>query len=272
MEVFLSVVLLNNESWWLKLGSYSGCWLRIWWLIYWFPVAIWWWIEWIFSGEFLFESKHWQLGPIGAHPNSKDSANPSLQLRPAVEEAHHWLLRQQTQPGRKQQHRSTHFLSGGWNDHSGESYVIMFWKAIGLDRIKKMHCHLSHLECIWVSPCVNRCHYPKKRKQQVHGFRPSSSHMWCYDIFIYVYDCICSIWVPQVVWFHRSPFKRCARNLSKRTVPWCHCDAARHALNSAVNLEVLKQGYTFTPVIHRGIKGIKHLTVYNYGCGMLWII
>ena len=94
----------------------------------------------------------------------------------------------------------------------------------------------------------------KKGKQQVRGFHPSSSHMWCYDISIYVYDCTCSIWVPQVVWFHRSPFKRCARNLSKRTVPWCHCEAARHALNSAVNLEVLKQGYTFTPVIHQGIK------------------
>ena len=204
--------------------------------------------------QILQHRKHWPLGPIGAHPNSKGSANPSLQLRPAVEEAHHWLLRQQTQPGRKQLHRSIHFLSGGCNDHSGESYVIIFWKAIGLDRIKKMHCHLSHLECIWVSPCVKRCHYPQKRKQQVRGFRPSSSHMWCYDIFIYVYDCTCSIWVPQVVWFHRSPFKRCARNLSKRTVPWCHCDAARHALNSAVNLEVLNQGYTFTPVIHQGIK------------------
>lgn len=113
---------------------------------------------------------------------------------------------------------------------------------------------VSHLECIWVSPCIKRCHYPQKRKQQVRGFRPSSSHMWCYDIFIYVYDCICNIWVPQVGSFHRSPFKRCARNLSKRTVPWCHCEAARHALNSAVNLEVLKQGYTFTPVIHQGIK------------------
>ena len=192
---FLSVVLLNNESWWLKLGSYSGCWLRIWWLIYWFPVAIWWWIEWIFSGEFLFESKHWQLGPIGAHPNSKDSANPSLQLRPAVEEAHHWLLRQQTQPGRKQQHRSTHFLSGGWNDHSGESYVIMFWKAIGLDRIKQMHCHLSHLECIWVSPCVNRCHYPKKESSKSMASVPLPAtcdvmtYSYMYMIVYAVYGC-----------------------------------------------------------------------------------